>query len=202
MSKMWSRRPSPALIVATVALVVAMAGTTYAATQLPKNSVGAKQLKSNAVTTAKIKNGAVTGPKVNLASLGTVPSATTAATAGSAGSAASAANASALGGSPPSAFASSSVIRSATVDDVGNLVPALSDGVSNNNFLLTGTGIFCIKGLNPAPKTAVATVSGAAEQGSTVATDIGAPGEECQVTISTYDKSATDKREPFSVLIH
>lgn len=196
------RKFTYANVTATIALFVALGGGAYAATQLPKNSVGTKQLKSNAVTAAKIKNGAVTGPKVNLASLGTVPSATTATTAGSAGTAASAANASALGGNPPSAFASSSVIRSATVDEVGNLVPAQSDGVSNHNFLLTGTGIFCIKGLDPAPKTAVATVSGAAEQGSTVATDIGAPGEECQVTISTYDKSATDKREPFSVLIH
>jgi hypothetical protein len=75
MSKMWSRRPSPALIVATVALVVAMAGTTYAATQLPKNSVGAKQLKKDAVTGAKVKNGSLTGSDIDIASLGNVPSA-------------------------------------------------------------------------------------------------------------------------------
>jgi hypothetical protein len=72
---MWSRRPSPALIVATVALVVAMAGTTYAATQLPKNSVGAKQLKKDAVTGAKVKNGSLTGSDIDVASLGNVPSA-------------------------------------------------------------------------------------------------------------------------------
>jgi hypothetical protein len=75
MSKMWSRRPSPALIVATVALVVAMAGTTYAATQLPKNSVGAKQLKKDSVTGAKVKNGSLTGSDIDIASLGNVPSA-------------------------------------------------------------------------------------------------------------------------------
>ncbi|MET0559669.1 MAG: hypothetical protein ABW065_13535 [Solirubrobacterales bacterium] len=75
MSKMWSRRPSPALIVAIAALVMAMAGTTYAATQLAKNSVGTKQLKKDAVTGAKVKNGTLTGSDIDIASLGNVPSA-------------------------------------------------------------------------------------------------------------------------------
>jgi hypothetical protein len=47
-------RPSPALVVATVALIVALGGTSYAAFTLPKNSVGTKQLKNNAVTLVKI----------------------------------------------------------------------------------------------------------------------------------------------------
>jgi hypothetical protein len=101
MKGLMSRRPSPALVVAIVALVVAMFGTAYAATQLPKNSVGTKQLKANAVTkakikknaitTAKIKKNAVTGAKVkdhsltgndiNLDKLGTVPLANVANTA-------------------------------------------------------------------------------------------------------------------------
>jgi hypothetical protein len=50
------RRPSPALIIAVVALFVALGGTGYAAIKLPKASVGAKQLKKNAVTSAKVKN--------------------------------------------------------------------------------------------------------------------------------------------------
>src|SRR5580704_16067347 len=48
------RRPSPALVVACVALVVALAGTSYAAFRLPANSVGTKQLQRGAVTKAKI----------------------------------------------------------------------------------------------------------------------------------------------------
>lgn len=80
-----SRRPSPALVVAVVALVMATVGTGYAAFKVPKKSVGAKQLKKNAVTTAKIKKNAINGSKVkdqsltgadiNLGKLGTVPSA-------------------------------------------------------------------------------------------------------------------------------
>ena len=51
--------------IALLALFVALGGTTYAATALPKNSVGTKQLKNNAVTAPKIKNGAVTTAKIN-----------------------------------------------------------------------------------------------------------------------------------------
>jgi hypothetical protein len=50
--------------IALLALFVALGGTTYAATSLPKNSVGTKQLKKNAVTNPKIKANAVTGGKV------------------------------------------------------------------------------------------------------------------------------------------
>ncbi|MEA2436500.1 MAG: hypothetical protein QOF65_1056 [Thermoleophilaceae bacterium] len=48
------------MVVALVALFVAMGGLGYAATNLPKNSVGSKQIKANAVTSAKVKNGALT----------------------------------------------------------------------------------------------------------------------------------------------
>lgn len=52
-------RPSLSMVVACIALSVALAGTTYAAIKLPKNSVGRKQIKNNAVTTAKVKNGSL-----------------------------------------------------------------------------------------------------------------------------------------------
>lgn len=57
-------RPSPAMIVAMIALVVALGGTSYAATKLSKNSVGVKQIKRNAVTSSKIKANSVTSSKV------------------------------------------------------------------------------------------------------------------------------------------
>ena len=51
--------PSPALVVSLVALAVALGGTGYAVTQLPKNSVGTAQIKKNAVTGAKVKAGSL-----------------------------------------------------------------------------------------------------------------------------------------------
>jgi hypothetical protein len=60
MKKFRLKAPSPALVVATVALVVAMAGTGYAAFK-----VGTKNIKNGAVTTKKLHNGAVTTKKLH-----------------------------------------------------------------------------------------------------------------------------------------
>jgi len=55
---------SPSMIVALVALVLAMGGVGYTATQLPKNSVGRAQLRPAAVTGSELARDAVTGVKV------------------------------------------------------------------------------------------------------------------------------------------
>jgi hypothetical protein len=60
MRRLLSRRPSPAMVVACVALIVALGGTSYAALKLPRNSVGSKQLRPNAVTSGKVRNGSLT----------------------------------------------------------------------------------------------------------------------------------------------
>jgi hypothetical protein len=55
------RRPSPAMVVASLALLVALGGTGVAAVNalVPKNSVGTAQLKNGAVTAAKVKAGSL-----------------------------------------------------------------------------------------------------------------------------------------------
>ncbi len=78
--------PSPAMVVAIVALVLALTGSAFAA--LAKNSVGTRQLKSKAVKTGKIAKNAVNSSKVadhslsgqdiNVDALGVVPKATSA----------------------------------------------------------------------------------------------------------------------------
>jgi len=53
-------RASPALVIAGLALLVSLTGTSVAAvSQLAKNSVGTAQLKSSAVTSPKVKNGSL-----------------------------------------------------------------------------------------------------------------------------------------------
>ena len=47
-------RPSPALVVACVSLVVALGGVSYAAVTLPKNSVGSRQIRKGAVVPSKL----------------------------------------------------------------------------------------------------------------------------------------------------
>jgi len=49
--------PSPAMVVALIALLVSLSGVGYAAIVVPKNSVGTAQLKKDAVVSSKIKNG-------------------------------------------------------------------------------------------------------------------------------------------------
>jgi hypothetical protein len=48
-----------------IALFVALGGTSYAATQLPSNSVGSRQIQAGAITTAKIRDGAITAAKLS-----------------------------------------------------------------------------------------------------------------------------------------
>lgn len=50
------RRPSPALVISCIALFVALSGTGYAVSKLPRNSVGSAQIKKNAVTSAKVRD--------------------------------------------------------------------------------------------------------------------------------------------------
>ena len=58
------RRPRYADVAATLALIVALGGTSYAVTSLPRNSVGTAQIKAHAITKAKLAAGlAIRGPE-------------------------------------------------------------------------------------------------------------------------------------------
>jgi len=88
-------------VTATLALIVALGGTSYAAIVLPANSVGSRQLKKRAVTNSKLRANAVTSATVRNGSLrakdfkaGQLP-------AGPAGPAGATAIVSRLGGSSP-----------------------------------------------------------------------------------------------------
>jgi hypothetical protein len=57
MSQHLRKLPSPATVIASIALLVALAGTSVAAVSaIPRLSVGTAQLKNNAVTSSKVKN--------------------------------------------------------------------------------------------------------------------------------------------------
>ena len=54
-------RPSPAIILASIALLIALGGTSVAAVSavVPRNSVGTPQLQANAVVSQKVRNGSL-----------------------------------------------------------------------------------------------------------------------------------------------
>jgi hypothetical protein len=87
MAQLRQRRPSAALVVAIVALVVAASGTAVAASRLVS---GDSLIKKHSLSGDRLRNDSVTGKELKLGSLGQVPSAR---------------NAASLGGHPASAYA-------------------------------------------------------------------------------------------------
>jgi len=70
MIQLLRRRPSPALVVAGIALFVVLSGSAYAvSTQIPRQSVGTIQLRDNAVTSPKIRDSTITTSDVRNRSL-------------------------------------------------------------------------------------------------------------------------------------
>jgi hypothetical protein len=70
MSTLKSKRPSPAMIVALIALVVALGGTAYAA-----QSINGDAIQKQSIGGGKLKQKTLTGYQINTNKLGTVPSA-------------------------------------------------------------------------------------------------------------------------------
>jgi hypothetical protein len=98
MTKPSFKRPSPALVIAILALFVALGGSAYAAGKIgtkniKANAITTSKIKKNAITTTKIKNEAITGAKIKESSLGPVPTATNATNATNAVHATNATNA-------------------------------------------------------------------------------------------------------------
>jgi hypothetical protein len=120
------------MVVAMLALIVALGGTSYAAVKLPKGSVGSRELKKNAVKTAHINNSAVTGAKVktdsltgadiNEASLGQVALAAASAHANAAAALDKVTYRAAAGSAPPTADPNSPTIGAATATCDAGLV--------------------------------------------------------------------------------
>jgi hypothetical protein len=70
MSKQRSKRPSPAMVVAIAALIVALAGTAYAA-----QTINGGAIRKQTIGGGKLKKKTLTGFQINTNKLGTVPAA-------------------------------------------------------------------------------------------------------------------------------
>jgi hypothetical protein len=146
---MKSRRPrlTYANVVATIALFAALGGVSYAATSLPKNSVGTDQIQAEAVRTGKLAENAVTvsrlsqGVRERIAAEGAAPTATstpesvkhaesadTATTAGTAARADTAKDAEALGGQPADQYLTADSVMQPGQTEAGDYIAAASNG--------------------------------------------------------------------------
>ena len=135
MAQFGRRRPSGALVVAIIALVVAASGSAFAAGTMVS---GDSLIKKNSLSGNRLRHRSVTGQEIKLSSLGQVPSAK---------------NAAELGGHPASAFmlasggsgGSGDVTRSGLVTaSGGQTVKVASFGPFTVNLVCTddGTGSF------------------------------------------------------------
>ena len=101
-----ARLPSPAMVIAVIALIVALTGTSVASDAVSQISavINGKKIKKHSIAGVALKNNTLTGKQINEGKLGKVPSAknadhaTTADSATNATNTANAANAAALGG--------------------------------------------------------------------------------------------------------
>lgn len=66
---LFRRRPSPAIVISVTALFLSLGGVGYAASQLPRNSVGNAQLQNDAVSYKKIRPNSVGKVRANTGQL-------------------------------------------------------------------------------------------------------------------------------------
>jgi hypothetical protein len=90
MTKLFRRKPSPALVISIIALVLAASGSAMAASKLAS---GDSLIKKNSLSGNRLKNHSLTATQINLSKLGKVPHAATADTATNATTAVNATNA-------------------------------------------------------------------------------------------------------------
>lgn len=147
------RRPSPAMVVAVIGVMIALTGTAFGAVALGKNSVGSRQLKSKSVTTgkiannaingAKVANGSLTGSDINVGALGTVPNAIEATRAGEAGT---------VGGHAATCPGGSTLIRGLCFDTspgpvVANVKAASDACAAKGGYLPTPLELYSVRGV-------------------------------------------------------
>ncbi len=124
--KLFSARPSPAIVLAVVALVFAMAGSAVAGT----DGLSSKITKSKVKKIAK-KQINKAAPNLSVAHADTADQATNATNATNATTAG-------IGLSP---------VAYATVDATGDVIEARSRGVADGNVTLEATSAYCFRGL-------------------------------------------------------
>ncbi len=168
-------------IVSTICLFAVLGGGAYAASALPRNSVGAQQIKKDAVRGSEIKANAVTSSEVKDASLlardfkaGELPAGATGAK-GDKGEKGDQGNPGDPGapGSPGSARAW------ARVSDTGAV--SLSKGIetSNVDHAPSDPGLYCISGLPFTPQNIIATVETPGQVGEHIYTGSGNVPSSC-----------------------
>lgn len=204
------RWPSPAMIVALIALFVALSGTSYAVVKLPPNSVGTPQLKSNAVTGPKVKDGSLSASDFAAGGLPTGPKGDPGPT-GPQGPIGERGLEGVAGPPGPAGTARAYASVSAT----GVLDPARSRGVDAVSPRYPGVrqGHYCVElssAIDRLSAVPMATINGDGsstsslfESSASVETELG-DGAPCDILVETFDyrnDQLTHEDQPFLLII-
>ena len=178
MRKIRVDKPSPAMVVAIVALIFAVTGTAVAGVATISSLT-----KSEKKTVKKIANKQIKkkGPGLSVA------------------------NAKKLGGQPASFYAPASTLAHALVAANGSVDTAHShNGVTQANVTQPVGGIYCFNGLSPAPRSVVASVAGgqATVQTQTQYDPTGGVCAGSQFDVATVTDANALFPEAFTVFIH
>ncbi len=168
-------------------------GAAFAATQLPKNSVGSKQIRKNAVNSAKVKDHSLQAADFKEGQLPAGPKGATGATGAA--------------GPKGETGAAGSAIAYAKVNANGTVDASLSKNVTSANVEHSGTGEYCFHGLSFTPKNAMATLLNfeTGEISAGVApNDIGSACTSSNVgaRIETYNDTGAIEDEAFMVIFN
>lgn len=180
-------RATYANVTATLALVVALGGTGYAAVNLPKNSVGSKQIVNDSIKSVDVKNNGLKGADVDESTLSPVPRAATAA------------DADALGGR-----SLRGLLQWALVDSEGTLISSSgsvsSTGLGVGRFRVDFPGAVGGCGMN-ANVTSGAPVADDATLSSAFALVARSSASASSVVVQTRDDAGTLAGRPFVVTV-
>jgi hypothetical protein len=178
MGRVRAKTPSPAMVVAIAALVFSVVGT--AAAGVATISVLSKKEKKQTRNIAKAE--------INKAAPGL-----------------SVANAAQLGGQPASFYAPATTLRTATVAGNGTVDGAHSDGVSQGNVTRPTAGLYCINGLSPAPRSAVASLTDGQAPAVRLVLRVNPATGSCagsQIDVAALDNANNLLDRGFMVFIH
>ena len=189
--KQLRQRLTYANVMSTLAVFLVIGGgAAFAATQLPKNSVGSKQIKKNAVNSAKVKDHSLRASDFKEGQLPAGPKGEKGAT-----------------GSKGETGAAGSAVAYAKVNANGTVDASLSKNITSANVSHSGTGEYCFHGLSFTPKNAVTTLLNfeTGEISAGVApNDIGSACTDSNVgaRVETYDDSGAIADEAFMVIFN
>ncbi|HET9591640.1 MAG TPA: hypothetical protein VFP17_01885 [Solirubrobacterales bacterium] len=187
--------PSPAMVVAVVALVVALGGTVYATGRIDghlvkKNSLPGNRIAKKSEPGNKLRDNTVTGTQVNEATLGEVSAASFARHAARADTAGVAELAQTAQITVPPAYAH--------IEAGGAVDPTDSHNLTDANVTHPHKGIYCLSGLDFKPHLALAevdTYDGPGLTETSVLRRFFFCPDEAEVEIATYDVAEEQIRD-------